>query len=45
MIKPKPPTRPRDVRRFYQADRTHPLWAIIDTTLTACTELDRREAA
>ena len=41
MITPQPPTRARDVRRFYQADHTHPLWAIIDTTLTACTELDR----
>ena len=40
MITPQPP-RGRDVRRFYQADHTHPLWAIIDTTLTACAELDR----
>ena len=41
MITPQPAARSRDVRRFYQADHTHPLWAIIDTTLTACTELDR----
>ena len=41
MITPQPPAHSRDVRRFYQADHTHPLWTIIDTTLTACTELDR----
>ncbi|MCY4368409.1 MAG: hypothetical protein OXF41_03085 [bacterium] len=40
MITPQPPT--RDVRRFYQADHTHPLWTIIDATLTACAELDRQ---
>ena len=36
MIKPQPRPHPREVRRFYQADHTHPLWAIIDTTITAC---------
>ncbi len=39
MITPQPPCG-RDVRRFYQADHTHPLWTIIDSALTACAELD-----
>lgn len=39
MITPQPPTRARDVRRFYQADHTHPLWTLIDTALTACTQI------
>ena len=38
MITPQPP-RARDVRRFYQADHTHPLWTLIDTALTACTQI------
>ena len=42
MITPQPPAHTRDLRRFYQADHTHPLWAFIDTTLTACAELDRQ---
>lgn len=41
MIKPHPPAHSREIRRFYQADHTHPLWALIDTTLTACTQLAR----
>ena len=39
MIKSQPSPRVRDVRRFYQADHTHPLWALIDTTLDACTQI------
>ena len=42
MIKPQPPTRASDVRRFYQADHTHPLWELIDTALIACTRLASR---
>ena len=41
MITPQPPARARETRRFYQADHTHPLWALIDTTLDACTQLAR----
>ena len=41
MITPQPPVRARDVRRFYQADHTHPHWTLIDTALTACTQLAR----
>ena len=41
MITPQPPAHSRETRRFYQADHTHPLWALIDTTLTACTHLAR----
>ena len=37
MIKSQPPTRARDIRRLYQADHSHPLWALIDT----CTQLAR----
>ena len=40
MIKPQPPARARDVRRFYQADHTH--WELIDTALVACTRLASR---
>ena len=42
MITPQPP-RARDVRRFYQADHTHPLWTIIDTALAACSRLAQPE--
>ena len=38
MITPQPP-RARDVRRFYQANPTHPLWELIDAALTACSRL------
>ena len=41
MITPQPPTGARDVRRFYQADHTHPLWEPIDTALTACSQIAR----
>ena len=39
MINPQPSSNQREVRRFYQADPSHPLWAIIDATLTACTQI------
>ena len=41
MITPQPP-RAGDVRRFYRADHTHPLWELIDTALGACTRLASR---
>lgn len=42
MIKPQPPSQARDVRRFYQADHSHPLWELVDTALVACTRLASR---
>ena len=41
MIKSQPSPRVRDVRRFYKADHSHPLWALIDTALAVCTQLAR----
>ena len=42
MIKPQPPSHARDVRRFYQADHSHPLWELVDTALAVCTRLASR---
>ena len=36
MITPQPSSNKSDVRRYYQADHTHPLWTIIDTAAAAC---------
>ena len=41
MIESRPPARARDVRRFYQADHTHPLWELIDAALAVCGRLAR----
>ena len=38
MLTPQPSRDNSDVRRFYQANHTHPLWAIIDTAAAACTQ-------
>ena len=39
MINPQPAPNQREVRRFYQADHTHPIRAVIDATITACTQI------
>ena len=42
MIESRPPACARDVRRFYRADHTHPLWELVDTALVVCTRLASR---
>ena len=39
MINPQPAPNQREVRRFYQADHTYPIRAVIDATITACTQI------